>query len=370
MAYSDNFAADIITLVDGLEDAELLDFNNLLFEETFQYSDLAMEHEVITGVRNGSHLPILDDDADPETFPFTDETSCTPPECDITPEYSSYTWAVKLIECRVPICLRTFSEGFLKFWNAWRQTQEGEPDLSQAYIAYMVKRFSKNHQLALWRAAYFADSSASSDYLNGYDGIFVQAEANPDQVVTITENSNGSGSGSDCLYADQAITGAAVYEYLEQMYELGMAGAWFDDTMVEYQITRSMAYELVKWLNRQEKKAPTNCECIDPKTGEMRRTYRFDGLMFNGIPIKVRHEWDDIIKGVTELNGGGTTTCRVQPHRAILAKKSNLLIGTSETDALNSFDIYYWKKEKKVYIEGSSYVGSGIPKIGEYVVAL
>lgn len=370
MAYSDNFVTDVISLVDDIVDGEFLDFGNLLFEEAWQYSDLAQEHQVVTGVRHGSKMPILDDAADPETFPFQDETDCDPPECDITPEYSVHDWEIKLIECRVPICLRSFNENFLKFWNAWRHTQEGEPDLNQAMIAYMVQRFNKNHVLALWRTAYFSDSSSGSTFLNGFDGIFVQAEANPNQVIAITENTAGSGSGSACSYADQAIEGAAVYEYLEQMYERAAEDAWFDDTMVEYQITRSMATKMVAWLNRQEKKAPTNCECIDPLTGEQRRSFRMDGLQFNGIPVKVRHSWDDIIKGMTALNGGGSTTCRVQPHRAILAKRSNLLIGTSETEALASFDMFYDKKDKKIYIDGSSYVGSGIPKVGEYVVAL
>ena len=242
--------------------------------------------------------------------------------------------------------------------------------MNQAYIAYMVERFKKNHLLALWRTAWFSDSSSTSNYLNGFDGLFVQAEANPDQVITISENTAGSGSGSACSYADQAIEGSAAYEYLELMYEKAMSQAWFDDTTAEFQVTRSFAAPLINWLNRQEKKVPTNCECIDPATGEQRRSFSLQGFQFNGIPVKVRHSWDRIIGGMTALNGGGANTCRVQPHRAILARKNNLLVGTSETDALESFRMFYHEKDNKIYIDGSSYVGSGIPKEDEYVVGL
>lgn len=362
MAYSDNFVDDLLSLVDDLVTADKMELSEMLYEKSFGESNIADSHTVVEGVRHGHVVPILKDTPDPESFPFVDETSCDATECDVEHEFSNMSWELGLIECRVPICLRTFNENFLRFFNSWRHTQEGEPDLNQAIIQFINGKFERNLTLAQWRVAYFGDKSSASAYFNGVDGFWAQAEANSDLVIDITENGGAT-------FADQAFaSGEDVYDYLIAMYDLAAEYPWFDDSRLEYRVTRSMGVKLVTWLNKLGKKAPMNCDCYDADAVTRRNVFSLNGLTINGIPVLVHSEFDDIINYSTELNGGGGAAARVNPHRAILTFRENLLIGTSQRAALESFDIWYSKDDKKVYLEGSAYMGSAIP-LDEYVVA-
>lgn len=364
MSYSDNFVTELLPLVTDLVSAEKMEMSEMLFSAAFMDSDISDQNEVVTGVRNGQVLPILKDNPQPESFPFVDESSCDETDCDVTHQFSSHRWEVGLIECRVGICLRTFNENFLKFFNAIRQTQAGDIDVNTALLMFISGQFTKNLNLSTWRAAYFGDKSSASAFFNGVDGIFTQLEANPNQVVDITQN-----DGID--FAAQTITGEQVYNYLQAMYDKATEGAWFDPSLVEYRVTRSMALKLVAWLNREGKKAPMNCECIDPTSAVARNTFMIEGLQINGIPVMTHNEWDKIINFSRELNGNNVAgAARVNPHRAVLTYRENLLIGTSETDALNSFDIWHSKDDNKVYLKGSSYVGGGVPLTDEYILGI
>ena len=364
MPYTDqNFVDTLLPLVTDLVSAEKMEMSEMLFEKAFQDTDVVAQNEVVTGVRNGNVMPILKDTPEPESFPFVDASSCDETDCDITHEYSSHRWELGLIECRVGICLRTFNENFLKFWNAVRHTQTGEVDLNTAMLMFISGKFTQNLNLSTWRAAYFGDKSSTSAYFNGVNGIFTQMEANANQVIEITQN-----DGAD--FAAQAIEGEAVYNYLIAMYDRATEQPWFDPSIAEYRITRSMSLKLVSWLNKEGKKAPNNCECIDPASAVARNVFMIEGLTINGIPVRTHNEWDKIINYSTELNGGGGAAARVNPHRAILTYRENLLIGTSETDALNSFNMWHSMDDNKVYLKGSSYVGGGVPLTDEYVLGI
>ncbi|NQY30537.1 MAG: hypothetical protein HRT69_13835, partial [Flavobacteriaceae bacterium] len=46
-----------------------------------------------------------------------------------------------------------------------------------------------------------------------------------------------------------------------------------------------------------------------------------------------------------------TGTVHFLPHRAVLATKDNLRVGTESVGTFNEFDIWYDKKDKKVYVD-------------------
>jgi len=352
-----------LPLVTDLVSADKMEMSEMLFSKAFADAQITDVEEVVTGVRHGNVMPILLDEPDPESFPFVDETDCDGADCDITHKFSSHTWEIGLIECKVGICLRSFNENFLKFWSAFRHTTQDEPSLNEGLLAFISGQFTKNLNISTFRAAYFGDKASASVYFNKIDGIFTQMEANPNQVVAIAEN-----AGAD--FVGQAITGEQVYNYLQAMYDQATEQPWFDDSIVEYRLTRSMTVKLVQWLNDLGKKAPNNCECIDPATATRRNSFMIEGLTLNGIPVLTRNEWDKIIHYSTALNGGGGANARTNPHRAILTYKENILIGTSQTEALNSFNIWYSEDDNKVYLRGSSYVGGGVPLDDEYILGI
>ena len=360
--YSDNFVADLVPLVTDLVSAEKMEMSEMLYSKAFMDQEVTAQNEVVTGVRNGQVLPVLLDEPQPESFPFVDETSCDETECDVTHKFSSHTWDIGLIECRVPICLRTFNRNFLKFFNAVRQTQTGDIDVDQAILMFIYDQFTKNLNLSTWRAAFFGDTSSASVYFNGVDGIFTQMEAVAANQINVTQNEGAT-------FAAQAITGEQVYDYLIAAYEKAALEPWFDPSIMEFKLTHSMSAPLVSWLNSLGKKAPNNCECIDPAQAVARNVYMLDGLTINGILVRTHKEFDKIINYSTALNGGGGTNARVNPHRAILSYRENVLIGTSETNALNSFDIWHSKDDNKIYMKGSSFVGGGVP-LDEFILVI
>ena len=100
-------------------------------------------------------------------------------------------------------------------------------------------------------------------------------------------------------------------------------------------------------------------------------------LSFYGIPIKVMHVWDEIINKTSELNPGwngkkiiNPNAPRVNPHRILLTYKENTILGTQETSNLNFFDIWYSKDHNKVYMQGGSYFGAGIPEKENLLIAI
>jgi len=367
MGYSDNFASTIGTTVDSLTSAELAKIENMIVEKVFQKNDLASVNQVITGVRHGSVLPILKNVPQPDSFPFVDASACDITDCAVTNVFADHVWELGLIECRLGICMKSFDEDFLVFFNAYKATEAGGKDinLNSLLLKFVTDKFIDNMALAGWRASYFADKATNPNvYYDKIDGIFVQLVAGGGTKIDITQN-------AELTYTLQQseLTGEDVYNYLTAMYESASSKAWFDPSSIEFRVTRSMSSRLVAYLNTSNI-TKNNCTCIDPATAVASPVFSIEGLRFAGIPVLTLTEWDDIINYSATLNGGGADNPRVEPHRAILAQKENLLIGTTSNTSLESFDMWYSKDDKKVYIEGSSYLGGGVPLDDNYVLAL
>lgn len=362
MAVTSNFATDLLALVDDIVSADKVEFSEAIFAKTFQHEGLAASHEVITGVRNGGTIPIVLNTPNPDSFPFVDQTSCATTDCDLPLEFSGKRWNLGLIECRVPICLRTFDENFLRFFNTYKNAHQGEADMDSALVQYVETVFTRNLILSSWRAAWFGDTDSQSAYYDGIDGFFVQAEAGGGTIIDITEN-------AEATYALQLseLTGEDVYNYLDAMYQAASTQPWFDPSILEYRLTRTMGSKLIAWLNQNADNGP-GCECYDPTKVTAARMFTLENVRFYGIPVRIEGAWDDIINYSTELNGGGGAAARVNPHRAILTYRQNTLIGTNTMESLESLDIWYSKDTKNIYIEGSAYIGAAL-SLDDYVLA-
>src|SRR5690606_23583852 len=93
---------------------------NVIFTETFSVKNIKDTHPNFAEVRNGSKVPILIDDEGYGGFPFTDG-DCTLPSCDITSNWSEYTWNIQEIGCEITICMQDFATDFLAFFNTWKK---------------------------------------------------------------------------------------------------------------------------------------------------------------------------------------------------------------------------------------------------------
>lgn len=366
MAYTDNFVAEFLPLVDDLVSAENANYSKLLFEKVFLASDITKDHTLVTGVRNGSLVPIIDNQPNYEAFPFIDAESCDTVECDLNSNYSAIKWKLGLISCRVPICLRTFNDNFLVFWNSYKMLNPAKVTttyLRSAILQYITDLLVQSLEAAKWRVEYFAEEGNASPLLDGFDGWFAQAEAVPSLVVDIPKNDGAN-------YAAQIMTGQEIYDTLVEMEELYDSQEWADDTPKEYRMTKKMAKTLAAYLNTLKE---TDCcdgvEKLNPDALQ-NKAFRYDALAFRGKPIKPMPEWDQILNKVGALNGNNVAGAkRVKPNRILLINKQNLLIGTEERDMLKMLDIFVDKKDKKVYFDLEAYLGAAIP-LREYILAI
>lgn len=340
MAITTNFDTAVLALVEDLVTADKVNISNAVYTSSFEVGNIADGHTIVTGVRNGNLIPILDNSPNYESFPIKDANNCVIPSCDLDLGFSTKKWELSMIACKIPICINSFDENFLLFWNQYKRLF-GDADLNSALIQYIVDLFQKNLQAAIWRRVWFADSTATGNqYLSGSDGIFPQAEAMDGFKIVIDENTAGTG-----------LTGPALYAYLTEAYEYASLQPWWNPATARMKMTQAMASVLVSWLNSLGDRSMYNCECYSPDGITSQRTFSVDGqLRIFGINVHVHREFDGIINA---FNLG-------DPYRAILTNDSNILIGTSELDQLPAFDIWYSKDDDQIYIKGGANVGASL----------
>lgn len=367
MALTTNFTDALLPLVEQLS-AET-DFSKLLFQKTFLPSEFNPAHTIVTGVRNGNVVPIIQNSPNYEAFPFVDANSCEIPECTQSHNYSGRKWELGLIECRTSICLRSFEDEFLIFWNQYKMVNltgdetEGaiREHLDTALLQFIVDNVKRDLNAAKWRVAWFGDKASNSKYLNGIDGFFTQMEALPANTAEIAKN-------AEATYAAQQMTGEEVLNTVDEMNILREDLLWGDAPEV-IRMTKLAAQKLAGYLNRLDMDRCCGMGfSIDPAKVGATRSFRYDNLNYHEIPIEVVPEWDAIINGVSELNGGGGNNARVNPNRIVWGAKENFLIGTQNREELDMFDIFYDKRDRKVYIDAGAYLGAAIPT-SEFILA-
>ncbi len=345
MAITTNFDTAILALVDDLVTAEKVNISNAVYQSAFEVGDIAEGHQVITGVRNGALIPILSKAPKYDSFPVKDMNNCIIPSCDLDLGYAVKKWELAMIACKIPICINTFDENFLLFWNQYKRVF-GDADENSALLQYIVDLFQNNLKAAIWRRVWFADSASANDYLEGADGIFTQAEAMDGYKIEVAENVAGTG-----------LTGEALYAYLTEAYQYASIQPWWNPSTARFEMTQAMASVLVSWLNSLGDRNGINCECFSPDGLTAQRTFSIDGqLKIFGVTVHVHREFDGII----------STFALGNPYRAILTNEGNILIGTSELDQLPAFDIWYSKDNDQIYIKGGANVGAALVT-NEYV---
>lgn len=350
MAITTNFDTAVVDLVTDLVTADKIDISNVVFEQAFEVSKLAENHTVVTDVRNGNLVPILSKAPKYDSFPYKNPSDCNIPVCDLNLDFDTKPWTLGMIACKIPICINSFSEDFLLFWKEHKRLF-GDADLNSALLQFIVEQFQTNLEAAMWRVAFFGDTSIGSGdpnygLLRPADGIFTQAEAMDGHKIVITENTLGSG-----------LTGDALYAYLDEAYQYASVQPWFDESLVRFEMTQAMASVLVAWLNKMKDTSAYNCECFSPDGLTAQRTFSVKGqLKIFGIEIHVHREFDGVISA---LNLGN-------PYRALLTAKTNVLIGTSELDQLPDFAIWYSMDNNMIYIRGGANLGAALVT-NEYV---
>ena len=330
-----------------------MNIGNVIVTETYNEKNIKDTHPTISEVRSGSKLPILTDEGGYGSFPFT-EGNCTLPACNISDNWSTYTWKLGQIGWEGVICMENFSNDFLAFFNTWKK-MNGD-DINSAVVAFIADQFQKRHLKAEIRVAYFGDTNSSDSLIDGFDGFFAQMEAIGTDInfVEITENAANTVSGQTIA------TGKDVYDYLKEMYEKAATQAWFDPSSMVWRMDRGLAMLLSGWLNTQSDMTGVSCDCIDPAKVVQARVYQWDNLAVFGIPIEPM-PFVDAMKAIPELYDSQTGLF-VDKNRIILARREVMILGYEITDTLNRFKIGYDERENEIYIQGATLFGAGVPQ--------
>jgi len=353
MAYTAADLTALLAALTGLTAAEKMNVANLIFIETFQEKNLQDTHPFFSQVRAGSKVPILEDNDDYGSFPFT-EGNCQLPECSIDDNFSEFTWDIQKIGCKVTICMENFANDFLVFFNTWKKMNED--DIETALVQFIIERFQAKHKKAEIRVAYFGDTSADSTLVNGMDGFFVQMQAlaTADNTVAITQN------GGVTVGAQTITDGEVVYNYLAAMYDKAAVQPWFLVEKMVWRMDRGLVNALVGWLNRQSDLKGISCDCIDPEKVTSARVYTADNLSVFGIPVEpmpflaaMKASGADYYDSLTGLY--------VDKNRIILSRKENMMLGYEMEETFKSFKVIFDEIEDEIIIKGSSLFGVGVP---------
>jgi hypothetical protein len=348
MALQGNFATAIGDLVTNLVAADIVNINEAIWQETFGVGSFSAAHNLITNRRNGQVQPIVLAQDYYGSMPVGDETSCDLNACDLTPNYSAKEWCLAEYNCRMSICMRTFDEEFLMFWNTYRQGLEdptSEPD-AQAFLDYIEQTVRSQVLGTQWRVGYWGDTAATeNDFINGCDGFFAQAEA-------------GDGEKIDIVVAGAEPTPEEIYAAFEAAYDFGVQQVWGSSPDLVWKTTYAVAAKLVAWLNKMGDSSMYNCDCLDPNGITAARRYNVEGLRIFGIPVEAHREID------LSMTAAGAVAD--DKWRALLIRKSNLLIGTNTDSKMEGFDMFYDKTDRMIYIDSMVRLGVMIP-LDEYV---
>ncbi|QQM25259.1 hypothetical protein [Elizabethkingia sp. M8] len=369
MAITENYTSDLLTAVEGLYNADSVDLANAIFVETYVDNDIMTEKEFFNDVKDGDFIPIINEDPTYLKFPKGDESSCAIDECDEDIEITYEKWQLGLMECRTPICLRSFDREFLWFWNKYQKKFGNSGDLQAAIVLYIEKKIKAELNAAMWRVGYFGDRSSTDDLLNPFTGIFPLLDAaktaggvKSPLYVEVTKNSNST-------FSAQKMTGEEVYQLLWDMFEAAQAEKWFNPMTYQFEVTWEMAVAFAGHLNKLGHQRPASCTCVDPNAVGQMVAFNPQNIMFKGIPVIPRHSFSGVIDALPTLNNGGGANARVDPNRAILAPKSGLLFGTNIAENAKFISTFYSQKDRKIYIDAGAYMGAAIPQTNRIVVA-
>ncbi len=353
------------TLLDGLNglnESDKFKMSEALFLEAYKSTNIKDSHPSLGEVRMGSKMPILGMEGGYDSFPFVE--GCALPNCDISADWSDFTWCIGEIGCEVTICLKDLAPKFLAFFNVWRKMNEG--DIQNAFVQFVSELFQDRHLKAEMRVAYLGDTEATvtvtgedddpDPLFNGCDGFVKQmaaiAEGDASLKVSITENEGAN------LAAQTITDGDDLYAYFVEMYNKAAVKPWFNPSQMVWRMNRSLVNVMVGWLNTKSDLSGINCACIDPSKVVGSRGFTVDNLTIMGIPVEA-YEFEEAMKA-TAYYWSGTAFTQYK-NIIILSRKDAMILGYETTDSLSQFDIGYDKRAREVYLQGSSMFGAGVP---------
>lgn len=353
--------SNILEEVNSLCSADKVDINNAIFEEYVRDENFAQHHTVFTEIRNGQLVPIID--ARPDYgFLKVSQGNCETNSCEYNSTSTTKKWSPVDYDCRLELCKQDLECDFRKFWGMRCNDFDNMDD---AFMRFLADKILESHNASQWRIAYFDDAESADAEYAGVNGLFkqwleiVENPANGGQLFPIPENEGATIPEQMNLQPDRA------YQLFKAMYNwasmnntrlLSIPGIHFD-------VTPELAHNYLGWLMENKE---VNC-CFSATDGVTSSRYSIDNLNYLGIPIVIRHEWSNIIRWAQEQAGADNLD---RPHRAVLTYTNNKPVGTCDMDSFRDFDMFYEKKDKKIYIDVATSIDAKVLINSDFAIAI
>ena len=343
--------ADALTL--NAREAETV--SEVIFQRVYTESDLAEYHEIETGIDVKTQIAF----AGRLGLLGKKSVDCSPNEAGgfaLTEKF----WTPVLEDFRLKHC-QVDMPALLKLF---RKSQRINPDFFDAVgtqeFGVIISAVETSLIENIHRKVWFNDLTAATTanggvfkvgtdlgYFNSFDGLFKQIFT---EVPSNAANRVPVSANAGTTYAGQALAPDAAIGIFEKMVTQA------DERLV----AADDAYILATRTLADNYRATLRNKSLGSGYMEVVEEGR-PKLLFDGIEVKVRYDWDRYIKTYQE-NG----TKYNLPHRAVFTTKSNIPVGTLSDADLTKLDVFYDKTLKTNIMDAAYTIDAKL--LEEYMV--
>ncbi|TYP71484.1 hypothetical protein [Aquimarina intermedia] len=323
---------------------EASEVSQAIFEATITGGDLSEFHEIETGITHKQQIPFIGN------LGLVGEkiTGCDRGENPASIPMTEKFWDPELIGDRLKHCAVDVNSLLKLFKKAKRVNPDFYDRIGSEEFGVIIAKLEQAMKKMNNRLIWFGDKAAANvvgggvitngidiKYFNIINGlfkqIFTEIPTTADNYVAIAKNAGASYAAQKLADGEALATFRAMHNQMDSRFFEALE----DGAQPEMLVTRAL------WQNYQDTLEDKSIVfSLDETTdGITKKSYR-------GVPIKVRHDWDNNIKSYQD-NG----TKHNLPHRAILTVKENIPVGTVSTEDLTKIESWYEKKDKANYID-------------------
>lgn len=327
---------NLTNLTINIKEAETTD--GIVFENPLLVPDVAEFHAVQTGIITDTQVPIIGQLGD---LGRIDPGACGVNTFSGTFPVSEKIWRVKTFSERLDFCLKQLPANF-KVWRDEKIALKSWESIDRPLEQFLVDTTKRAVTRAIIRQAEFGDTGAVAGtnfttgldvaLVTGFNGIWKQIfldDAGAKKIKRVVIDANNLST----FGAQMALAPDAAYNILTEVTR-GLDPEYYS-TANEINITPDL------WNNY--------IDFIKLKGGGYDVSMYMNGIqtkMFDGFKVNVRYDWKQYIEKYQKL-----TNTYMLPHRVTFTVKENLPVGTSDTQSFSELDMFYDKRDKKIYAD-------------------
>lgn len=328
---------------------EIAELSQVVFAKQFSNPEITLFHTVDEGIKSKKQIAFM---SQLSGLVGAGTGGCDPSNASNVITSSEKFWNLGTMSDRLPFCYDDMKPSFLNY--ALKNGVEAADVTSLDFVNYVVDELLKYSVYeAVLRLAWFGDTSAATTaaspagvltagtnvaYFNKIDGLWKQiaaiVAADSTRKTTDLASRNGQATFAAQAFTSTDTTNKVVMNALQNcLYNADLRLREKGDLV--YVVTQSVQDQYSRELKASNVAFTTE-----------RYENGISVLKSDGIEVIAFSLWDRIIKA---YYSDGTKY--LNPHRIVLSTKENLRIGTESVGTFETFDLFYDKKTRNVYVD-------------------